>query len=193
MTLFIILATIKVVFLGAIYGRLDGGGLANVREWSERSLIMFFFVLACAPFAGLWALLAYLGAIGLATGHGQYFPSLTIKYIKPQGVDFIVKLFYGTDPRTVNGDADVYGMKKLARRARFGMFVTGTLVGLPACIIALCFGAFVPALLFSLTGVVKAFAYSIGYKYFKSTEIAEYVNGGGRNLLCLIAIFWYIL
>lgn len=207
MTLFITLAYLKVIFLGAVYGRLDGGGIAKVSEWVERSLIMFFFVLACAPFAELWALLAYAGVVGIATGHGQYFLSLGIKFLgdTKERVDPFVSLFFGKDPRTderfrsLSGAAQTnairsamndYGMKKLYWRCVFGMFTTGTLVGVPALVICLSFGAIIPAICFALTGVVKALAYMAGYKFFKNTESAEYMNGAGRNVLCLLAITW---
>lgn len=197
MTFFVFLASIKVIFLGAVYGRLDGGGIAKVSEWVERSLIMFFFVLACTPFAGLWSLLAYAGVIGIATGHGQYFLARTVKHISPERLDFIVRLFFGQDPRTKYTQKDnieaaiaAYGNNRLYWRCVFGMFVTGSFVGLPAVIISLCFGAFTPALWLSLTGVVKALAYMTGYALFKNTESAEYINGAGRNVLCLGAIFW---
>lgn len=216
MNLFIILACLKVIFLGAVYGRMDGGGIANTKEWTERSLIMFFFVLACAPFSGLWALLAYAGVIGIATGHGQYFLNRAVKYIgdRPgekgtyERIDPFVALFFGKDPRTDNkfmnlsGAAQTsalqaamndYGMNRLYWRCVFGMFCTGFLVGLPAAIIAFCFGAYLPAFFFILTGLVKALAYIIGYALFKNTESAEYINGAGRNVLCLAAIFWFFM
>ena len=198
MEFFYVLIAIKVILLGAVYGRLDGGGIAKVSEWIERSLVMFFFVLACAPFAGLWALLAYAGVVGIATGHGQYFLSIAVKFIKAQGVDPFIKLFFGADPRTsikfkkMSGAARIstitkYGKRKLYWRNVFGMFLTGTLVGLPAFIISMCFGQWWGSL-FLLTGVVKALAYMTGFLFWKSTEPAEYINGGLRNIICLSVI-----
>ncbi len=198
MEFFIVLIVLKVVLLGAVYGRVDGGGIAKVGEWIERSLIMFFFVLACAPFAGLYALLAYGGVAGIATGHGQYFLARMVKAIEPERLDFIVRLFFGSDPRTdkalklkpkatIKGAMDRYGMKKLYWRCVFGMFVTGSLVGIPAFIIAVCFGQWFGGL-FLLTGVVKSIAYMIGYRFWGSTEPAEYINGGLRNVICLSVI-----
>ena len=197
------------VALGAILGRVDGGGIAKVPEWVERSLIMLYFVLACAPFAGLWSLAAYLGVVGIATGHGQYFPSMVIKAIAPERVDFIVRLFFGEDPRTaerykalrgvLNADipelylvVNAYGRDRLFKRCAFGMFVNGTLVGLPAFILSMFFGQFYGAL-FLLTGVVKSVSYMVGWKVFKNTESAEYLNGAGRNALALSVLIISIL
>ena len=214
MTLFIILASIHVVFLGAVYGRLDGGGIAKTSEWIERTLIMFFFVLACAPFAEYWALLAYAGVLGIATGHGQYFLDRAIKAMAPESFDFIVRLFFGEDPRTDNSYKnvrddnlsiispayksikqymEVYGMKKLYWRNVFGMGCTGFLVGLPAAILAIVFGAYLPATLFLLTGPIKSIAYMVGYKFWKATEPAEYINGGLRNVICMAVMLLLLL
>lgn len=215
MTFFLILISIKVILLGAVYGRLDGGGLARVNEWIERSLIMFFFVLACAPFADLWALCAYAGVVGIATGHGQYFLDRGIKFLgdTKERVDPFVSLFFGKDPRTgerfrsLSGAAQTnairsaiqnYGNKKLYWRCVFGLFITGSLVGIPATVLALCYGQFFAAFIFSLTGVNKALWYAIGYQLkrmfpqIKDTVVAEYGNGGGRNALCLAVILTLI-
>jgi len=192
MLFFAFLINLKVIALGAVYGRLDGGGIATTSEWVERSLVMFFFVLACAPFAGIYALIAYLGVLGIATGHGQYFPDSVEKYTDPQGVDPLVRLFFGKDPRTKH-QANYrlamldYGMTKLYWRNAFGMFVTGSLVGIPAFVLSTAFGQ--PAgFLFLATGLVKSLAYMVGDKVWKNTESAEYINGGLRNLICLIVI-----
>ena len=57
----------------------------------------------------------------------------------------------------------------------------------------LCIGAYVPAVLFACTGIAKALAYMIGDfiqdKFSKQgTVIAEYLNGGLRNALCLLVM-----
>jgi len=204
MTFFLILAALHVVFLGAIYGRLDGGGIASVNEWVERTLIMFFFVLACAPFADYWAVLAYIGVAGIATGHGLYWLSRTVKYTTPERLDFFLRPFFGADPRTnialknapvadVQAAMQTYGLKKLYWRCAAGMFVTGTLVGLPALVLALVYGEWIAAVCFAATGIVKALAYMTGYAIFgpttRETEFAEYANGAARNALCLTAIY----
>ena len=176
---------------GALFARMDGGGEPKTPEWVERTLCMLVFMIACAPFAGMWALAAYLGVVGIATGHGQYFLARALKRIKPERVDFIVRLFFGRDPRETSAlasDLDAYGSTKLYCRCVFGMFVTGTLVGLPAAILALCYGQYAAALLFSLTGVAKALAYIAGYELFKATEPAEWINGFLRTGLALLTL-----
>lgn len=204
MGFFLILASIKIIFLGAIYGRLDGGGIAKCGEWLERSLIMFFFVLACAPFAGYYALFAYLGVVGIATKHGQYFLDRVLKGQGQERVDPFVSLFFGKDWRvqfnenydfnsTEKAEYELNIKPRLYLRNIFGMLVTGTLVGLPAVAVAICFGAWLPAMFFSLTGVVKVIGYAIGEAVWGRTEPAEYINGGLRNTLCLAAILATIL
>jgi len=209
MTFFLILICIKVVLLGAVYGRIDGGGLVKVSEWIERSLIMFFFVLACTPFAGLYALFAYTGVVGIATGHGQYFLARKLVGQKEhkERVDPIVSLFFGKDWRAnfhhehkfTKEEKQYYENNvkaKLYWRCVFGMFMTGSLVGLPAAIVSIVFGQYLIAGVFALTGVVKAAAYVFGCelkratsKRVKETEIAEYANGGLRNVLCLVVLY----
>lgn len=201
MTFFTTLICIKVILLGAVYGRLDGGGFAKVSEWVERSLIMFFFVLACAPFAGLWAFLAYAGVVGIATGHGQYFLNrkLVGQSEHKESTNFIVTWLFGKDWREDFHPEHVFTPEqkvfyerdikpKLYWRNVFGMFVTGALVGIPALVISLCFGQFLAASIFALTGAAKAIAYIIGYEVWKSTEPAEYINGALRNVICITVI-----
>lgn len=217
MTFYYFLISFYAIFLGAVWGRVDGGGIAKVNEWLERSLIMFYFVLACAPFAGLYALWAYAGVLGIATGHGQYFLNRAIKYLGDRAdgskgtyerVDPVVRLLFGRDPRTdtkyAGLDKDVqfiqikkameeYGTTKLYWRNVFGMFCTGFFVGLPAAILAACFQQWVVVGLMLLTGPVKALAYVVGYQLFNNTESAEYINGGLRTALCVAAVLSNII
>ncbi len=214
MIFFTVLASLYFIFHGAIHGRVDGGGIAKVSEWVERTLVMSGFVIACAPFAGLWALTAYSGVAGIATGHGKYFLAMLAKATGPEFFDFIVSWFFGKDPRTsdeykkwrgekwssapqeikdkLHLELQTYGHGRLYRRCVFGMFVTGTLVGLPAFVVSIVFGKLYGAF-FLLTGIIKALSYIIGWEVFKSTEPAEYMNGGGRNALCLIVILFAVL
>lgn len=202
MELFVILG-LGVVFIssGATLGRIDGGGILKMPELVERLLIMSFFVGAVLPFAGYWSALALIGMFGIATGHGQYFLHRVVKYIDPEKVDFLVKLVFGKDPRTnvyyadneseyggLRLDLKAYGETKLYWRCVFGMFVTGTLVGLPASIIAIVFGQYLIAGILALTGFAKAIAYIVGYEIWESTEPAEFINGGLRNLLVYISL-----
>lgn len=202
MELLIILG-LGVVFIssGSVLGRIDGGGLVKIPELLERSLIMAFFVGAVLPFAGWWSVLSLIGMFGIATGHGQYFLHRAVKYMDPEKVDFIVRLIFGKDPRTnvyyvenedqyggLMIDIKDYGENKLYWRCVFGMFVTGTLVGLPSSIIAIVFEQYLIAGILALTGFVKAIAYIVGYEIWEGTEPAEFINGGLRNLLVYISL-----
>lgn len=191
---------ILTIIIGAILGRMDGGGIIKTPEIVERSLIMLFFVLACIPFAGWWSIIAIIGMVGIATGHGQFFLALVVKFLgdTKERVDIIVRLFFGKDPRTheflrfepkedIQDYMTKYGIRKLYWRSVFGMFCTGFLVGLPAAILAFVFHEPLIGLVFLQTGTVKALAYVLGYELFKNTESAEYLNGGMRNALCVIA------
>lgn len=214
MILFLILISLYWIGTNAVWGRVDGGGIAKVNEWVERTLVMFGFVLACAPFAEYWSLLAFAGVLGIATGHGQYFLNRAVKAVEPEKVDFLVKFVFGQDPRTsdkykslrdddwfyaqqsdksaIYEDMQAYGMDKLYWRNVLGMFCTGTFVGIPAFVIAMVFGQ-VSGALFLLTGVVKSAAYMMGYALFKNTESAEFINGGGRGVIQLAVILWLLL
>lgn len=185
--------------LGGFFARMDGGGGPKTPEIVERFLCMTYFVLGCLPFAGVYALAAYIGVVGIATGHGQYFLARTLKAIKPERFDFIVAWVFGADWRVQFEKDHVFSQveidryftvirQALYRRCVFGMFVTGTLIGLPAAILSLVFGQWI-GLLFLLTGVVKAAAYVFGYEVFRSTLIAEWVNGMLRTAICLAVLF----
>lgn len=149
------------------------------------------------------ALIAFIGMLGIATGHGQYF-SIQQKTIAPEKVDFIVrvlfdypvniaqfflrgctdwKLILETDPRVKGRSISYYGFAKLRWRNAFGMFVTGSMVGLPAFIVCMSFDHKAAILLF-LTGFVKAAA----YRFAPDTEAAEWFNGFGRTMLCGLAV-----
>ena len=186
-------------FLGGLFARVDGGGYVSINEQIERALCMSFFIIACVPFAGWWAALAALGVVGLMTGHGQYFVSALLVPQKPEFVDPVVRLFFGEDfrakfPATYQfhvgdyADYEKHYRRQTQRRCVFGMFVTGTLVGLPAAILALAFGQWVAAALFSLTGLCKAVAYVIGFKFFDNNEVSEWINGGLRTAAALAAL-----
>jgi hypothetical protein len=208
MIFFTILAFIKFVIIGAFWGRVDGGGIVKTSEWIERAGVMFGFLLACSTFAGLWSLVALIGVVGIATGHGNYFLNRNIKFLEPEKADYLLNLIFGKDPRTdrgvtvysgvvrtnkLNALVEKYGLDKLYWRNVAGMFVTGLALGLPASILSLVFGEYFAAALFSLTGFAKAAAYMIGYKFFnkgddEGTVSAEYINGALRNIICGIVI-----
>jgi len=190
-TLLFILYTLQAIFLGALFGRIDGGGVYKWNEQVERLAIMSYFVFACIPTAGSLSILALLGTFGIATGHGQYFLAIMLQKCKPEFFDFIVTLFYGKDPRTLNSyinGTPVQDKVKLYYRCLLGMCVTGSLVGLPAAIICILTGN-IYGLALLLTGPAKAFSYFICDKLGYSTENAEYLNGALRTLLTCIALF----
>lgn len=200
MIFFTLIASIKAITLGAIYGRIDGGGILKVNEWVERTLVMSFFVLACAPFVSSWSLVALLGMFGIATGHGQYFLDRKPKYIEPEKLDFLVEACMGKDPRTASAfkalpegaqsivmEINKYGSARLYWRNVVGLFFTGSLVGLPAALLLLASGWAVGAVLL-LTGVCKALSYVVSYALTEKTELAEYLNGGLRTFLCVLVI-----
>lgn len=205
--IFYILASLKFIFLGAVYGRIDGGGVLKTKEIIERALVMFAFVLACSLYVDFWAFLALLGTFGIATGHGQYFldRQLVGQRERVERVDFIVKWVFGKDWRenypqshkfteaeTQKYYSEIY--KKLYWRNVFGMFLTGSLVGLPSGLLMIVVGEIIPAMLFFMTGVAKAASYMVGNLVGKQeTVFAEYMNGALRNVICLGAIIYYFL
>lgn len=192
---FIVAVSALVLFYGAKWGRMDGGGGWSTPEWVERTAVMLPFVAACVPWAGWWAVLAYAGVVGIATGHGQYFLDLKFKFISAEKIDPFVRIFFGRDPRTQVAPGALasaiyrYGINKLYWRNVFGMYVLGTLVGLPSAILAASFGHWLFAGLFLLTGVSKAVAYMAGEKWGSGTKTAEWVNGTLRTATAL-AVFW---
>ena len=207
--------------IGGWLARIDGGAPPYVNEWLERLLCISFFVYSTyAITQDAWALAALAGIFGLATGHGQYFLNRAVKAIEPERLDFIVRLAFGDDPRTadkyaqwrgekwnsapksvrqaVENDMHAYGYKRLYWRNVFGMFVTGSLVGLPCAIIAIVYGAYVDSLILALTGFAKAGGYIIAYAaytkgYLKKlgkyldhdTAMGEFLNGFMRTFLAL--------
>lgn len=179
--------------LGVLLARIDGG-LFVVPKIITRLLIMVPITAACYLFAGWYCLFAFLGIFGLITGHGQYFLKRMPKYIKHEKMDFIVKLVFGEDPRTrkdfYNANKALkelmikaYGNNKLYWRCVFGMFITGTMLGLPGMILALAYGQWLIAFGFAFTGFAKAAAYVVGYEMFDNTESAEYINGFMRSFV----------
>lgn len=183
---------------GAAAMRMHGGGGPDLGKWFDRFFALSLFAVAIAPISEWYALLAYLGMAGIATGHGMYSPALMAKYIPPKNIenfDFIVKWFYGDDPRTDTALAGQYensavitlaiaGYKNLASRCRFGRFVTGSIVGLPSAAMAFDAGEPLFALPFLLTGVCKALAYDIGWRWKASTEYGEALTGATWGLIC---------
>lgn len=89
-------------------------GMAHpLKKYTPRPLSQIAFALPYAfavyfyyyPITGNWAFLIAAAALivttlGILAGHGQYFLPSSIKAILPERVDFIVKWFFGDDPRT---------------------------------------------------------------------------------------------
>jgi hypothetical protein len=168
--------------LGGTLARMYGAGGYLPRVPLALLCTLPFAVVCAIMTLSPFAVLAFLGAFGITTGHGQYL-SITDKKILPEKLDFIVRLFFGKDPRTDFRLVSYYGIQKLRWRNAFGMFVTGSVVGLPASIVCMSFDH-KAAILLSLTGVVKAFAYRIT----DDTEASEWMNGFFRTLLCGLAV-----
>lgn len=177
-----LLLTIESCILGALCARLDGSDI-KVPNSIKLTMCMVFFIIACVPSAGFFAALAMLGAIGIATGHGQYFPTLNKAPVEPEKFDFIVQRFFGPDPRNYDNP---YSESGLYKRCAFGMFVTGSIVGIPAGLLCILTGNLYGVVLL-FTGVAKALGYHLGYKLTGSTEAGEYLNGTLRTLLCMVA------
>lgn len=202
-----LLAFLPLCALGGLFARMDGGGKPATPEIVERLLCISFFVAAVFAINPWLSPVALLGMFGLATGHGQYFLSFLERAVDGERLDFIVRLVFGDDPRThirylsfrgekwanapqgmkdiLKSELEQYGRKKLLCRSVFGMFVTGSMVGLPAAIVSLCYGRFVEAGLLASTGLVKALAY---YVVRPNTQPAEWINGTLRTALALVAI-----
>ena len=209
---------IVLCLIGGWFARMDGGAPPKTPEWVERSLcISFFLYAAWCITQDWWALAAFAGVLGLLTGHGQYFLNRAVKAIEPEKADFIVRLFFGEDPRTADRfkhlrgswpkDQDridianamnSYGMNKLYWRNVYGMAVTGSLVGLPAAILAIVYGAYFAAIPLALTGAAKAGGYVIAYWLYQKgllsrlgkyldhdTATGEFLNGFFRTALAL--------
>ncbi len=202
-----LMAFVPLCILGGLFARMDGGGKPVTPEIVERLLCISFFVAAVFAINPWLSPVALLGMFGLATGHGQYFLSMMARAVDGERMDFVVRVFFGDDPRThirylsfrgtkwdaaPQGMKDIlkieleqYGARKLLARNVFGMFVTGSLVGLPAALAALVCGHFAEACVLACTGFVKAIAY---YIVRPNTAPAEWINGTLRTALALVAI-----
>lgn len=181
------MSALLTTYAGAIFYRMRGGA----PKWPQPTEQMLFCViyLFALLMSTPWplALAGYaLSVAGCCTGHGQYFLALKVKAIKPERLDFIVRFFYGRDPRTTvvapENDPLIlvlmkdYDLERLYMRCLFGLAVTGLAVTLAPGII-LSLHAPVPGVMLALSGVLKAPAYHISQKLTKSTELAEYLTG----------------
>ena len=102
MTVLILLLLFTSAVTGGVIYRMRGGA-PDLPRPLEQTLFchVFIFVLAAAG-AQWWFIVlpVVLAVVATLTGHGQYFPSMAVKAIEPETLDFIVKLIFGRDPRT---------------------------------------------------------------------------------------------
>lgn len=181
--------------LGGFISRLHGGGFMNVNRWLRNALWSLPFAVLIGLSNGgfmLCVLTFVLCFLGKTTGHGQYFLSRTVKKIEPEKIDFLIKPFFGSDPRTKEGDVSLnmagYGMDKLYRRNVTGLCVGG-LFSVLGAVCAMLFISPLCALILATGGALKGAAYMIGYKFAsgddfplgddfnEDTEIGEFLTG----------------
>lgn len=204
-TTFIIFTAIIIIGVSAALGRADGSSFLGLKNWVEKTIITLLLVWPLTQIAGIYGLIGMIGMAGISTGHGQYFLALSEKFVFPEKLDFVVRLFFGKDPRTAphlglyrgvvqqttaKKYMKEYGLKKLYYRCLFGLGVTGLAVGLPMAGVCIWFGSYVAAGLYGSLALAKPLAYFIGNKFFYTEDdagsaAAEWINGGLRGLVSL--------
>lgn len=175
----------SVILATAWASRMDGGGPPKTPEIVER-LIVMLPVLAYGSLYGWVAMfIASVGVVGRATGHGLYFLARQIKATTPEFFDFILRPFFGRDPRTadefadlrglrveeipverlkeINAAVDAYGYTRLYWRCVAGMSLTGLIVTLPLAGILIAAGEVLSPMIVLLAGAQKGFSYIVGY------------------------------
>lgn len=175
----------SVILATAWASRMDGGGPPKTPEIVER-LIVMLPVLAYSSLYGWIAMaISSIGVFGRATGHGQFFLSRMIKAISPEFFDFLLRPFFGRDPRTldefadlrdlrveeipverlkeINAAVDAYGYNRLYWRCVAGMSVTGAIVTLPLAGILIAAGEVLSPMIVLVAGAQKGLSYMIGY------------------------------
>ena len=202
------------VFFGIL-----GGLLYRIRGMSGNPRRPFMQAVFCLgyliPLSAIHApiglsLAAYaVSVLFTCMGHGQW-QSMSIKAMAPERLDFIVRWFFGQDPRTIDGfkymrrlaDSDYsvfqkasimtvinqYGFKKLFWRNVTGMAISGLFMGLGPALALAYMGhnkMAIPLLIWSALG--KGFAYFYGTKE-KNTEFAEFCTGWSIWIACVALI-----
>lgn len=175
----------SVILATAWASRMDGGGPPKTPEIVER-LIAMLPVLAYGSLYGWVAMfIASVGVVGRATGHGLYFLARQIKATTPEFFDFMLRPFFGRDPRTsdefadlrnlrveeipverlkeINAAVDAYGYNRLYWRCVAGMSVTGVIVTLPLACILIAAGEVLSPMIVFVAGAQKGLSYMIGY------------------------------
>lgn len=215
----IYVACLVLTIYGAFVSRFHGGGFKGgvpkgIKNtlWSLPFTGFVSYCFVTGGFEWYWTAIAgvlcfVLCYLGKTTGHGQWFLSRAVRAISPEKLDFIVRLFWGQDPRTfgkyekyfdrptsvqpkaqLQTDMNRYGMIKLYWRNVTGMSV----VGLAAVFGAVVAGAFVSpilSLVLAIGGIMKGASYMIGYAilgerggdlsgdFDEATEIGELLTG----------------
>ena len=121
-----------------------------------------------------------------STGHGQYMSLGTVwKPIKPEKLDWIVRLWFGVDPRTRNPlpePEDIYD------RCLLGLAVVGVAAVIGG-VIALGYLNPIAGLVLAIGGALKAVGYTIGWYIYPSgkgkglpqlneaTQVGEFLAG----------------
>lgn len=216
MTIYYIMGVIALSFIGAVFYRMRGGK-PDIPRPIEQMLFCSIFILVGWLTGVEWWFNGLTFAIATAatlTGHGTYFLSRMVKAVEPERMDFLVRPFWGADPRTIEkykslrGDnwymADQrardeveaamikYGLEKLYWRNVTGMAVTGGIVSL-APGIGIAFVNPLVGLLVAISGfIAKPIAYMVSYKAGHDTEGGEYGTGALQWLfLAIIAAVMY--
>lgn len=165
--------------------RMDGGGPPVTPEWFERTFVMIPTLALAGTMGFAPVLFSALGVVGRITGHGMYFLQRMPKAIEPEFFDFVVRRFFGADPRAAAEFADLrgidmedmpegradeimqavnaYGWDRLYWRCVTGMAVTGLVVTLPLALVTLAHGHALAAVIIAIAGAQKGLAYMIGY------------------------------
>lgn len=194
---FLIISSIIIILASALSGRAVGAEW-GVARWQEKLIIAALLIWPISYVAGAWSLLAVpfiFAALGL--GHGQYFLNRQPKWIKAERIDFMLRPFFGRDPRTEDAanqnDIEMlmseYGMKKLYWRCVAGMGLKGFVIGLAPFVIGVFFSY--AALAYLFTGPLMAISYMTGYQWFADkqdvgTVAAEWLTGASRGLITVL-------
>lgn len=135
------------------------------------------------------AIVLALTTLFVCGGHGQWYSLGTVwKRIEAERFDFIVKWFFGEDPRvsldeSINEERPIK-YDKLYWRCVFGMAVSGVTYALLIAVCAAWFGLYTESLILFLSGTLKAPAYMLGWAlpskinhFRKGTELGEFFTG----------------
>ena len=174
--------------LGALISRAHGAGWLPKVVLSILWALPFGFMPAqhfndIALGASLSLIAVGLCALGKSTGHGQWMSLGTVwKYIKPERMDFVIKWFFGEDPRSkVGKSTEIYReirMNKLYWRCVSGMALKGFL-SVSGAVIAMGFINPWFSVIMSVGGILCGLAYMIGWAVYPkhATVMGEVLKG----------------